>query len=170
LIRKLLPPKESFFTVDSIGDGKTDSLQIKVRNLILPFVIPNEIEIGDFNPKNLNPSEFDISKYGSFFLDDRKLDFSADSVNLDIIEKRILLYHKGESFNMNDIMAGALSGRTIAFNDTISLLLKLEQDTLEYFTEGIHTFRIESDLVSNLEITFELDETNMNIKFDPENA
>ncbi len=67
-------------------------------------------------------------------------------------------------------MEGKLSGRTINLNDSISLLIKIDENTLKKFTEGKHVFRVESDLVTNLEITFELDETNMNIKFDPENA
>ncbi|MFW9972683.1 MAG: hypothetical protein ACFFDF_21035 [Candidatus Odinarchaeota archaeon] len=157
------------FTVDTTGDGKPDSLQIKVRNLIIPFVIPEKIEIGDFNIKNFDPDEFEISKYGKFFLDDEKLDFSKEGVNLDTINERILIYHKGESFNLNNIIEGKLSGRTINLHDNINFLLKLDEDSLKKFTKGTHFFKIESDLISNLIIEFELDETNMNIKFDPMN-
>jgi len=103
-------------------------------------------------------------------LDDKPLDFSKESFNLDNISNRLLVYHKGESFNINEILEGKLSGRTIAFGDRISLLIKLDENSLEKFTEGEHTFRIESDLVSNLEIFFELDESNMDIKFDPDNT
>jgi hypothetical protein len=71
---------------------------------------------------------------------------------------------------MNDILEGKLSGRTINLNDSISLLIKIDEDTINKFTEGTHLFSIESDFITNLQITFELDETNMNIKFDPENA
>ena len=67
-------------------------------------------------------------------------------------------------------MKGKLSGRTINLNDSISLLIKLEDDTLKKFTKGSHYFKIESDLVSNLKINFVLDESNMDIKFDPDNA
>ncbi|MFW9972579.1 MAG: hypothetical protein ACFFDF_20500 [Candidatus Odinarchaeota archaeon] len=170
LIKKLFPPKKSVFTVDTDGDGRADSLQIKFINLLLPFVIPKEIEIGDFNVNNFNPNSLDLSKYGKFFLDDIELNFSKENVNFDTIKSYILIYHKGDSFNLNDIMEGKLSGRTINLNDTISILIKINEKSLNRFTEGVHYFKIESELVSNLSINFELDETNMNIKFDPDNA
>ena len=67
-------------------------------------------------------------------------------------------------------MKGKLTGRLIDLNDTISILIKIDEEILRKFTEGVHHFKIESDLVSNLLISFELDETNMNIRFDPNNA
>ena len=69
LLKKLFPPKESIFTVDTNGDGKTDSLQIKVLNLIIPFVIPEDIEIGDFSSKNFDPDNLDISQLGVWLFD-----------------------------------------------------------------------------------------------------
>ncbi|MFX0023944.1 MAG: hypothetical protein ACFE9S_16580 [Candidatus Hermodarchaeota archaeon] len=54
--------------------------------------------------------------------------------------------------------------------DSISLLIKIDDYTVKKFSEGKHIFRIENDFITNLEITFELDETNMNIKFDPNKA
>jgi hypothetical protein len=81
-----------------------------------------------------------------------------------------LIYHKGESYNINDVLEGKLSGRTIALGDTISILIKIDENTLKKFTEGKHIFRVESDFITNLEIIFELDGTNMNIEFDPDNA
>jgi hypothetical protein len=170
LIQKIFPPKETISTVDTTGDGKIDSIQIKFLNLIIPFVVPKEIEIGDFNLKNFDPTNFNISEYGNFFLDDAPVDFPKESFDLERIRDRLLIYHKGESFNINEIMEGKFSGRTIALNDSIRILLKLEEETLERFTEGTHRFRIESDLISNLEIIFELNENNMNIKFDPNNT
>lgn len=133
-------------------------------------MIPEEIEIGEFSSKKFVSDDLDFSKYAKFFLDNIELNFSKESVNLDIIKNRILVYHKGESFNLNDVMKGKLSGRTINLNDSISILIKLNEDSLKNFTEGEHHFKIESALVSNLEINFELDERNMNIKFDPSNT
>jgi len=170
LIRKLFPPKESVFTVDTNGNGKVDSLQIKFLNLIMPFVIPKEIEIGDFSLKEFDTNNFDILQYGKFFLDDIQLDFTKESFNLDNVANRLLMYHKGESYNISDILEGKLSGKTINLGDSISILIKIEKDTLNRFTEGKHIFRIESDFITNLEIIFELDKTNMNVKFDPNNA
>jgi hypothetical protein len=170
LIKRLFPPKKCVFTVDSNGDGKIDSVQIKFINLLIPFVIPKEIEIGDFNIKDLDPTNLDVSKYGKFFLDDTELNFSKESVNLETLKNRLLLYHKGKSFDVDDIIEGKLSGRTINLNDRISVLIKLEDVTLKKFTKGPHSFKVESELVSNLEINFELDESNMNLKFDPANT
>ncbi|MFW9998515.1 MAG: hypothetical protein ACFE9Q_01250 [Candidatus Hodarchaeota archaeon] len=170
MIKKIFPPNKSVFTVDTDGDGKTDSIQIRFINLLIPFVIPDEIEIGDFNIKKFDQNALDLSKYGEFYLDDIKLNFSKENVNLDTIKNHLLVYHKGESFNINDIIEGKLSGRTINLNDTLSLLIQLDVETLKNFTKGSHYFKIESDLVSNLEIYFELDENNMNIKFDPNNT
>ncbi len=170
LIRKLFPPKESIFIVDTNGNGKADSLQIKFLNLIMPFVIPEEIEIGDFSLKEFDTNSFDVSQYGIFFLDDVQLDFTKESFNVDNVGNRLLIYHRGESYNVNDILEGKLSGRTIDLGDSISILIRIEKDTLNRFTEGKHIFRIESDFITNLEIIFELDETNMNVKFDPNNA
>ncbi|MFW9820516.1 MAG: hypothetical protein ACFFE5_12965 [Candidatus Thorarchaeota archaeon] len=158
------------YTVDTNGDGNVDSIQIKVLNLIIPFAIPEEIEIGDFSLKDFNSTSFDISQYGKFLLDDSPLDFTKESFNIDNVENRLLIYHKGESFKLNDILQGKLSGRLINVGDSISLLIKIDDNTAKKFTEGEHAFRIESDFITNLEITFELDETNMNIKFDPANA
>ncbi len=170
LIKKLFPPKESVFTVDTDDNGKTDSLQIKFLNLLLPFVIPAEIEIGDFNLSEFDPKGFDLSKYGKFFLDDIQLNFSKESINIDTIKNCIIIYHKGNSFNLYDIMEGNLSVRTINLNDTISVLIKIDEESLKKFTEGVHYFKIESEIISNLLIRFEMDESNMNIRFDPDNA
>lgn len=170
LIKKLFPPKECVFTVDTDGDGNVDSLQIKFINLLLPFVIPKEIQIGDFNLNDFNPEDLDFSKYGKFYLDNVELNFSKESLNLDTIKSRILIYHKGDSFNLNDIIEGKFSGRIINLNDTISILIKIDKESLKKFTEGAHYFKIESELISNLLINFELNETNMNIRFNPNDA
>jgi hypothetical protein len=167
LIRKLLPPKKSVFTVDTTGDGTADSIQIKIINLLIPFVVPEKVEIGDINLENLDISNYDLSEYLSLFLDDEFIDISKNSVDLELLKEKFSLYHKGESFTLDDIIAGKLSGRTIALGDTISLLIKFDAETLTLLTEGKHSFKIESDIISNLIIPFELDETNMNLPFDP---
>ena len=156
--------RKSVFTIDTDGSGRVDSLQIKFINLLVPFVIPEEIEIGDFNIKKFDPNSLDLSKYGKFFLDDVQLNFSKENVNLERVKSRILIYHKKKSFNLNDIIDGKLSGRLIDLNDTISILIKIDEEALKKLSEGAHYFKIESDLVSNLFISFELYETNMNIR------
>ncbi|MFX0028872.1 MAG: hypothetical protein ACFE8B_06665 [Candidatus Hermodarchaeota archaeon] len=167
LIKKLFPPKESVFIVDTTGDGRGDSIQIKFINLLLPFVIPDNFEIGDFNLKSFDINDFDVSEYAKFYIDDTMINIPKETLNLETIQDRFLIYHKGEAFTIKNIIEGNLSGRTIALGDTVSVLIKLDAQTLTILAEGEHAFRIESELVSNLIINFELDETNMNIRFDP---
>ena len=133
-------------------------------------MIPENIEIGEINLENLNISNYDFSEYLSLFLDDEPIDISKDSIDLEILKERLSLYHKGESFTLDDIVAGKLSGRTIALGDTISLLIKFDTDTINLLTEGKHSFKIESEIISNLIIPFELNEMNMNLPFDPNNT
>jgi len=90
-------------------------------------------------------------------------------MNIEKLKSQFTIYHKGKSFNLDDILEGKFSGRMIAFGDTISVLFKLDAKILENLIEGKHVFKIESDLVSNFIIDFELDETNMNLKLDPKN-
>lgn len=103
------------------------------------------------------------------YLDDNQINVSKESINIEKIKNRFTIFHKGESFELDDILEGKFSGRTIALGDTISVLVKLDVEILENLGEGKHVFKIESDLVSNLLINFELDETNMNLKLDPNN-
>jgi hypothetical protein len=165
LIKKIFPPKKCFSTLDTTGNGKADSIQIKALNVIIPFVVPENIEIGDFNLKNFNINTIDISKYAQIYLDDELLNLSKENVNLDSIQERIMISHGEELFRLNDILEGKLSGRTIALGDTISIILKLDELSLEKLTEGKHIFKIESDFITGIEINFELDKNNMNLRF-----
>jgi hypothetical protein len=157
------------FTVDTTKDGKADSIQIKVLNLILPFVVPKNLEIGDFDLNSFDMSNINLSDQATLFLDDEPLKISGNSVDLETVKDRFLIIHKGESFTLDDILQGKLSGRMIALGDTVSVLIKIDTESLKVLNEGKHTFRIESELISNLSIDFELDESNMNIAFDPQN-
>ena len=166
----MFPPKKCVFKVDTTGDGKADSIQIKVLNLIMPFIIPKQFKFGNFNLNDINIEEFDLDQYGKVLLDDQPLKISKDTLNLEALQNRILVYHNGESFNFNEIKEGKLGGRIIALGKSISILLKLDEGTLEKLTEGKHSFKIESKMISNLEIGFELDKSNMNIPFDVNNT
>ncbi len=169
LIKKIFPPKKCVYTLDTTGNGKADSVQIKALNVIIPFVVPENIEIGDFNIQNFDINNIDISKYAKIYLDDELLYLSKENVNLDSIQERIMIYHGGELFKLNDILDGKLSGRIIALGDSISIILKLDESSLKKLTEGKHLFKIESDFITGIEINFELDKNNMNLKFDVNN-
>jgi len=137
--------------------------------LLIPFAIPENIELGDFNLRNIDIENFNLSEYVKLFLDDNQINISKDSINLEELNNQFTIYHKAESFKLDDINEGRFSGRTIALGDTISVLFKLDAEILENLAEGKHVFKIESDLVSNFIIDFELDETNMNLKLGPNN-
>ena len=174
LIKKIFPPKKCVYTLDTTGNEKADSVQIKAINVIIPFVVPENIEIGDFNIQNLDMNNLDInnidtSKYAKIYLDDEPLNLSKENINLNTIQERIMIYHGGELFKLNDLIEGKLSGRTIALGDSISVILKLDESSLEKLTEGKHILTIENDFIAGLEIYFELNEKNMNLKFDPDN-
>ena len=169
LIKKIFPPKKCVFTLDTTGNGKADSIQINALNVIFPFVIPENIEIGDFNLTNFDIDNIDISNFGRIFLDNELLNLSKDNINLDSIQERVLVYHDKELFKLNEILEGKLFGRTIALGDSISIIVKLDESSLEKLTEGKHILTIENDFIAGLEIYFELNEKNMNLKFDPDN-
>jgi hypothetical protein len=166
LIKRLFPPKESVYTIDTTGDGKADSLQIKIKNLIIPFSVPENIELGDFDLNSIDINNFNLSQYVTLYLDDNPINIPKESINIEKLKSQFKIYHKGESFDLDDILEGKFGGRMINLGDTVSVLLKLNTSILENLGEGKHVFKIESDLISNFIIDFELDKTNMNIKLD----
>ncbi|MHA2037274.1 MAG: hypothetical protein ACW98X_12615 [Promethearchaeota archaeon] len=170
MIKRLFPPRESVYTIDTTGDGKADSLLIKVKNLIIPFSVPKNIELGDFDLSSVDINKFDLSEYATLYLDDTSINIPKESINIEKLKNQFTIYHKGESFDLDDILEGKFSGRMIGLGDTISVLFKLNASILENLVEGKHVFRIESDMVSNFAIDFELDESNMNIKLDSQNT
>jgi len=54
--------------------------------------------------------------------------------------------------------------------DPIELIAAANITTLKKLTEGKHIFKIESDLITGIEIHFELDKNNMNLRFDSHNS
>ncbi|MFW9822244.1 MAG: hypothetical protein ACFFE4_04890 [Candidatus Thorarchaeota archaeon] len=110
-----------------------------------------------------------MSEYVTLYLDDNPINIPKEPIDIEKFKDNFIIYHKGESFTFDDIIRGKFSGRMIELGNTISVLFKLNASILENLVEGKHVFRIESEMVSNLEINFELDETNMNIKLDPQN-
>ena len=168
LIKKIFPPKKSIFKVDTTGNGLADSILIKAQNLIVPFVVPDKIELGDRNLKNFDLNDFDLSEQLTIKFDDEPINLSKRNVNLKTVQDRFLLYHKGESFTISEILGGKLSRRTIALGDFILILIKLDTKSLEKLTKGKHVLSFEGQNVPKLEINFELHDENMNQRFDPQ--
>ncbi len=159
LIKKILPPKKSISTVDTSGNGKADSIQIKILNVVQPFKIPEDLGLG-----NINIDEIDPSAYAKLLLDGETLDISKGSGNVDVIKNSLKIHHKGDTFSFEDILSNKLGGRTIAMGDSISVLLKLEEIYLDKLTEGKHVLKLDSDKLPKVEINFELNDKNMNVK------
>lgn len=159
LIKKIFPPKKSVFTVDTTGDGTADSLQLKAINMIQPFTIPEEIDLGDFDV-----DDFDLSEYAQILLDEMPLDISKNQVNLDSIRDKIRIYHKGDTYTIDDLLNNKAGGKLIAVGDSLSVLIKLEPEQIDELDQGKHTFTINAENIPKLEIEFELTKKNMNVK------
>ncbi len=162
MIKKILPPKKAVSTVDTSGDGKADSIKISFLNLLMPFTIPSQEDLGDIDVDEIDPSE-----YGTILLNGEKIDISKGAANTELIKKSLQVHHKGESFTFYDAIGGKMGGRTIAMGDEIIIVFKLEDTLLEKLTEGKHTIGIESEKFPNIEFGFELTDKNMNQPFNP---
>ena len=169
LIKKIFPPKKSILTVDTTGDGKADSLQIRIFNVVMPFMMPEDIGLGDIGMKGFNGRSFNLSDYGKIVLDGESINISSDIITHDSLQKRFTVYHKGERFTYDEIILGKFGGRMIALGDSINILARLEDEDLARFTPGKHSLIIDMDDILQLEIEFELNENNTNMKFDPNN-
>ncbi len=167
LIKKVFPPKKSIYTVDTTDNGKADALLIKALNLIMPILIPKEIEIGGFSTKSFDIKKFELSDYGKIYLDEIPINVSKENYDVEKLKDHFKLYHKGERFTIDDLLSGKLAGRMIALGDTIDILIKIDEEGLEKFSEGNHNFKFKSKIIPTLEFNFELGKENMNQKFDP---
>jgi len=166
LIKKIFPPKKAVSTVDTTGDGKADSIQIKALNVMAPFTVPENIDLGDFDI-----NDFDLSEYAEILLDGDPMDISKENINFNVIRDRFKIYHKGDGYTLDELFGGKAAGKIIAMGDTLTILLKLDEKEMNKFiTEGSHTLTIEAENIPTLEISFELSKKNMNIKFDPNNT
>jgi len=83
LIKKIFPPNESILTVDTTGDGKVDSVQIRAFNVVMPFVMPEEIALRDIGMKDFNGRSFNLSDYGKIMLDGETINISNEIITPD---------------------------------------------------------------------------------------
>jgi len=166
LIKKIFPPKESVYTVDSSGDGVVDAIVIKALNVIMPIEIPEKIELGGFDSESFDFNNFDLSEYGKLYLDDDPINISKSEFEITKLKERFIFHHKGEQFRIDDLISGKLAGRIIALGDSIDILIKIDKDGITKFSEGKHKLSVESELVPKLEFNFELTKKNMNKKLD----
>lgn len=169
LFKKIFPPKKCVYTVDSTGDGSVDSIIIRAFNIIMPIEVPREIELGGLNSNDFSINKFNLSDYGKIYLDDEPLTIAKDEFDIEVIKDHFLIYHDGIGFTIDDLLAGKFAGKLIALGDTIDILIKIDSEGIKRFTEGTHKFTFDSELIPKLDFNFELNENNLNRKFDPQN-
>jgi hypothetical protein len=167
LFKKIFPPKDCIFTVDTDNDGLPDAVLIRAINVVMAIEVPSEIELGGFSTEDFDVMKFDLADYGKIYLDAEPITIAREVYDLKALKERFLFYHKGERFNIDDIINGKLAGRIIALGDSISILIKIDSEALKKFQVGKHKFRLESELIPAIEFNFEITEKNLNIKFDP---
>ena len=167
LFKKIFPPKKCIYTVDSNGDGETDSLLIKALNVLMALEIPDEIELGGFSTKDFDVNTFQLSDYGKMYIDDKPINVSKETFDVKSLMYHFSIYHNGEKFTIEDVLSGKFAGRIIALGDFINILISIDKESLKIFTEGKHTFKFDSELIPTLEFNFELTKDNLNQKFDP---
>jgi hypothetical protein len=166
LIKKIFPPKKSVYTADTTGDGKTDSVIIRAYNVIVPFVIPEKIIFEDINQEDLNNENFDFSSYFNVSFDGTHIKLEKRDIDKRSIEEKFKIAHQGEIFSFQEILNGKIGGRTLGLGDTIDIIIKLKEQDLARLTPGKHTLELESEMIEELTINFELNEKNMNITYD----
>jgi len=166
LFKKVFPSKKSIYTVDTNDDGKADSFLIKVLNVIMPIQVPKEIELGGFSTKNFDINNFELSDYGKMYLDDFPINVSKKDYDIEKLKGHFRIYLSDEGFTIDDLLSGKLAERMIALGDTINILIKIDDESLEKFSEGKHTFKFISEIIPTLEFNFELGPENLNQKFD----
>ena len=166
LFKKIFPPRKSIYTVDTIGDGKADSLLIRALNVIMPMKVPKELELGGFSTKNFNMNNFELSDYGKLFLDDTPINVSKKDFDIAKLKDHFTFYIKKEKLSIDDLLSGKLAGRIIALGDTINILIRIDEDGIEKFSEGKHNFKFISEIIPTLEFNFELGKENLNQKFE----
>ncbi|MHA1252095.1 MAG: hypothetical protein ACTSRP_19065 [Candidatus Helarchaeota archaeon] len=159
LIKKIFPPDKSVSTIDTTGDGKADSIKITGYNIIQPVTIPKEINLG-----GIELEDFDLSEYCELFLDDMPINISKNKVNLDVIRNNFLVFIKDEKYTIDELLEGKAAGKLLGLGDTISILIKLDENIVNNLKEGYHTFKVKAKNLPDMEIKFELSKKNMNIK------
>jgi len=160
LIEKIFPPKECITLVDTDEDGLPDSVQILAINCILPFTIPKTIEIGDFDLKTT-----DLSNIVRVMYDSEPLEL----YDMKYLMENVSFYIKGDKYTINSILSGDIAGKTVVVGDKLTILLKLKEEDMKKFKEfkGNHELTINIKNLPTIIIKFELNDENMNIKFEP---
>ncbi|TXT61976.1 MAG: hypothetical protein BAJALOKI1v1_1060011 [Promethearchaeota archaeon] len=166
LIKKIFPPNKCVYTIDLNDNGQSDAILIRAVNVVLPFEIPEQIDIENLTDENIRQDDFNAVDYFQIYLDGEKIDLSGEIINKDVIQERFLLVHSGESFTLMDLLEGKLKGRTIGLGDTIDIILQMDKEYLDRLTEGKHSFTLESEVLPSLTVNFSLSKNNFKLKYE----
>jgi hypothetical protein len=164
LIKKIFPPKKSIYTADTNLDGTADSVIIRAYNVVVPFVIPKEIILEDFDQNDIENEDFNASNYFEIEFDGEPIKLEK-KIDKDSIQDKFRIAHQGEVFSFQEILNGKMGGRTLGLGDTLDIIIKLKEEDLKRFTPGKHTLKLEAEIFQELIINFELNDKNMNISY-----
>ena len=145
IIKKVFPPKKCV----SIKDD--NSLEITGVNVIQPFSLPKEINIGDIDIKSIDPSH-----YLDLLLDGDKVGISKDEIDFGEVLDNMKLNLKGESYSVEDILTGKAGGKLVAMGDSFSINLKMPEKFMAMLIPGKHNLKVESENFPNIEIEFQV--------------
>lgn len=145
IIKKVFPPKKCV----SIKDD--NSIEITGINVIQPFSLPKEINIGDIDIKSIDPSN-----YLDLLLDGEKVNISKDEIDFGEVLDNIKLNLKGESYSVEEILQGKAGGKTVAMGDSFSINLKMPEKFMAKLIPGKHDLKVESENFPNIEIEFQI--------------
>lgn len=101
-------PKNSFFTVDKTGDGKSDAIGLYIVNVISPFSIPPEIPPTPEELAKLAGVE-DLNSIISLTIDGVDVGFDFKNLELRYEDKGITLETLGEAAGVTLPVGGKLT-------------------------------------------------------------
>ncbi|MHA1803163.1 MAG: hypothetical protein ACTSU4_01375 [Promethearchaeota archaeon] len=143
IIKKVFPPK----TCVSIKENNL--IQITGVNVIQPFSLPKEINLGDVDIKQIDPSN-----YLELTLDGEKIDISPQAINFGEFLDTMKIIVKGEALTIDALLKGTAGGKNIAMGDGFSIEFKMPPSFMEKLTPGKHVLKIDSEQIPNIELEF----------------
>ncbi|MHA1724300.1 MAG: hypothetical protein ACTSXH_05595 [Promethearchaeota archaeon] len=145
IIKKVFPPKKC------VSLKENDLIQITGVNVIQPFSLPKEINLGDVDIKQLDPSN-----YLELSLDGEKIDISPQAINFGEFLDTIKISIKSATLTLDDFLKGTAGGKNIAMGDEFSVEFKMPSAFMEKLTPGKHVLKIDSEQIPSIELEFQI--------------
>ena len=125
LLQKIFP-KDCLGLVDTSNSGTPDALLIEGINILAPFQMPKNINLGKYTVEN-------VEKYGTVTLDGVKMNLSSET-----ILSNVYLAIGTQLFSLEEILQGKAAGRQIPIGGSIKLIIKLSSFPGIHLTPGNH--------------------------------